>query len=156
LIYDRQEGALICDESQLRRTNRISSQHRHTFYQDRINECRETGKHRTPPDMVTQEAKKEPVISTEVKPEAIDRNRNPETKKTEPTKGGGTCNSGHGRSDNNSSLWCWMCFSFDPDCDGCEDCEDCCSACVAVLLGHMMTAKAASREVESDFSNSGN
>ena len=116
--------------------------------------------------MVTKEAKKEPVISTEVKPEAIDRNRNPATKKTEPTKSGGTCDSGHGRSDNNSSLWCWMCFSFDSDCDGSEDCEDCCFACVgccvAVLLAHMMTAsdrltaKAASREVECDFSDNGN
>jgi hypothetical protein len=61
--------------------------------------------------MVTKEAKKEPVISTEVKPEAIDRNRNPATKKTEPTKGGGTCNSGHARDDNNSSLWSWRCVS---------------------------------------------
>jgi len=42
---------------------------------------------------------------------------------------------------------------------GCEDCEDRCFACVgccvAVLLAHMMTAKAASREV-GDFSDNGN
>lgn len=72
-----------------------------------------------------KEEKQEPVIHTEVKPEAMDPNSTLATKEREPTKSGGTCISGHGRGDSSSSLWCWTCFSCDSDYDGSDDCDDC-------------------------------